>query len=64
MRLIAGGMSNAQIAEKLIMQEASVEKAIARLIKQLGVKATREQNQRVLIAQQYHQLTKATHEPR
>ena len=64
MRLIAGGMSNAQIAEKLIMQEASVEKAIARLIKQLGVQATREQNQRVLIAQQYHQLTKATHEPR
>lgn len=64
MRLIAGGLSNLQIAEKMIMQEASVEKAIARLIQQLGVKATRKQNQRVLIAQQYHQLTKATHEPR
>lgn len=64
MRLIAGGLSNSQIAEKMIMQEASVEKAIARLIQQLGVKATRKQNQRVLIAQQYHQLTKATHEPR
>ena len=64
MRLIAAGMANAQIAQTLIMQEASVEKAIARLIKQLGVKATRNQNQRVLIAQEYCRMTKASHESR
>jgi DNA-binding NarL/FixJ family response regulator len=64
MRLIAAGMANAQIAQTLIMQEASVEKAIARLIKQLGVKATRNQNQRVLIAQEYYRMTKASHESR
>lgn len=64
MRLIAAGMANAQIAQTLIMQEASVEKAIARLIKHLGVKATRNQNQRVLIAQEYYRMTKASHESR
>lgn len=63
MRLISAGKSNAQIAESLIMREGSVEKAIARLIKKLGVKATRDQNQRVLIAQEFYRLTKNASEP-
>ena len=63
MRLISIGMSNAEISESLIMQEGSVEKAIARLIKKLGVKATRKQNQRVLIAQEFYRLTKNANEP-
>ena len=58
MRLIAAGMSNAEIASSLIMQEGSVEKSIARLIKKLGIKASQKQNQRVLIAHEYHRLTK------
>ena len=63
MRLISAGMSNAEISESLFMQEGSVEKAIARLIKKLGIKATRKQNQRVLIAQEYYRLTKNANEP-
>lgn len=62
MRLVASGISNAQIAEMLVMQEASVEKAIARLIKQLDIKATNRQNQRVLIAQEYYRLTRGTND--
>lgn len=64
MRLVATGISNAQIAEMLVMKEASVEKAIARLIKQLDIKATNRQNQRVLIAQEYYRLTRGTNDSR
>lgn len=64
MRLVATGISNAQIAEMLIMKEASVEKAIARLIKQLDIKATNRQNQRVLIAQEYYRLTRGANDSR
>ena len=63
MRLISAGMSNAEISESLFMQEGSVEKAIARLIKKLGLKATRKQNQRILIAQEFYRLTKNANEP-
>lgn len=64
MRLVATGISNAQIAEMLVMKEASVEKAIARLIKQLDIKATTRQNQRVLIAQEYYRLTRGANDSR
>lgn len=53
MRLIAAGFSNAEIARRLVIEEASVEKAIMRLIRQLDVRATRTENQRVMIAQAY-----------
>jgi DNA-binding NarL/FixJ family response regulator len=61
MRHIAQGRSNSEIARLVIMEEGSVEKAIARIIKKLGVKADRTQNQRVMIAQVYFQMTKGTH---
>lgn len=57
MRLLATGASNAEIARHLFIGEASVEKAIARLIKQLDLKATKQQNQRVVIAQYYFKMT-------
>ena len=60
MRLIATGSSNADIARRRFINEASVEKAIARLIKQLDLKAGKDQNQRVMIAQLYFQLTGAS----
>lgn len=63
-RLIAEGKSNSEIARLVIMEEASVEKAIARIIKKLNVKADRTQNQRVMLAQFYFQLTRAPHESR
>lgn len=58
MRLVASGLTNAQIAEQLRMKESAVEKAVARLIKQLGITSSREYNQRVLIAQEYHRLAR------
>ena len=61
MRHIAQGRSNSEIARLAIMEEGSVEKAIARIIKKLGVKADRTQNQRVMLAQVYFQTTKGTH---
>jgi DNA-binding NarL/FixJ family response regulator len=63
-RLISEGKSNGEIARLVVMEEGSVEKAIARIIKKLGVKADRTQNQRVMLAQFYFQLTKATHDIR
>jgi hypothetical protein len=41
------------------MTEPAVEKAIARLIRHFDLKAGKEQNQRVVIAQLYYQLTGA-----
>lgn len=58
MRLIAEGRSNEEIARLVFMAEGSVEKAIARIIKKLNVKADRSQNQRVMLAQFYFQMTK------
>lgn len=60
MRLVASGLTNAQIAQQLLMTEKSVEKSVARLIKQLGIATSREYNQRVLIAQEYHRMTRGT----
>lgn len=59
MRMVASGDSNAEIARKRTITVASVEKAIARITKQLGIQSSPEKNQRVLIAQTYHQFTGA-----
>lgn len=53
MRYIAAGLTNSEIATRLVIEEGSVEKSIARIIKQLGIKADRTQNQRVLISREY-----------
>lgn len=63
MRLIAEGRSNEEIARLVFLAEGSVEKAIARIIKKLDVKADRTQNQRVMLAQFYFQMTKAARGP-
>lgn len=56
MRLVAEGCSNAEIARRRILTEAAVEKAIARLIKQLDLSPTKDENSRVLITQAYYSL--------
>ena len=53
MRLIACGYTNAEIGRQRSLEEASVAKAIARLLRQLGLAATPERNARVLITQAY-----------
>ena len=60
MRLIAAGHTNAEIARRRNINEASVEKAVARLIKHFDIKSDKTQNQRVKIAQLYFELTGAT----
>jgi DNA-binding NarL/FixJ family response regulator len=57
MRLVASGLSNSEIAKRQWMTEAAVEKAITRLIKNLKLESSKEQNQRVMIASAYHQFT-------
>ena len=59
MRLVAGGQSNAEIARRRFLTESAVEKAVARLIKQLDIQTGPGQNPRVLIAQAYYQLSGA-----
>lgn len=59
MRMVAAGHSNAEIARRRSMTVPSVENAINRLIKTLDVQASPDQNQRVLLAQAYSQLTGA-----
>ncbi len=53
MRLVSTGLTNAEISKQRFLTEAAVGKAIARLVRQLGIVATAEQNQRVLIARAY-----------
>lgn len=60
MRLVAEGYANAEIARRRILTEAAVEKAIARLIKQLELSPSKDENSRVLIAQAYYSLIGST----
>ena len=59
MRLVAAGHSNAEIARRRSLTVPAVEKAGARLIKQLGLQSSADTNQRVAIAQAYYRLTGA-----
>ena len=59
MRLVAAGHSNVEIARRRSLTVPAVEKAIARLIKQLDLQASADTNQRVAIAQAYYRLTGA-----
>ncbi len=64
MRLIACGYTNSEIASQRFLREASVGKAIARLIKQLNLPAGSERNPRVLITQAYFALIAGSAIPR
>ena len=63
MRLIAAGYSNAEIAKRLWITEAAVNRAVTRLVKHLKLDVTKEHNARVLIARAYNELIgkSATH---
>lgn len=60
LRLLAAGLSNAEIARVRVVTEKSVEQAIARTAKRLGVAAAHDRNQRVALAREYFRLTGAT----
>ena len=59
MRLVADGLSNAAIAERLDIAEASVEKAVARLIRRLNLPISPDSNPRVLLARAYDRLARS-----
>lgn len=63
LRLLACGLSNAEIARIRVVTEKSVEQAIARAAKRLGIDANAG-NQRVLLAREYFRLTGATRHAR
>ena len=58
MRCVAAGHGNAEIATQLGMNETAVEKAVARLIRQLGLDRDPRRNKRVLVADAYFQLSR------
>jgi DNA-binding NarL/FixJ family response regulator len=57
MRLIADGMSNAQIAEARFVSESSVERMIGRIATELHLEALDGANRRVLIAREYMRMS-------
>lgn len=53
LRLMAQGLSNAEIAKRKFITEKAVELAISRLVKAIGIERDASQNQRVHIAKVY-----------
>lgn len=60
MRLIAAGYSNAEIAKRMWISEDGVNRAVTRLVKQLGLQVSKEHNTRVLISRAYAELAGRT----
>jgi DNA-binding NarL/FixJ family response regulator len=57
LRLVAAGHTNAEIARRRSLTEDAVNKAVSRLVRQLGIDPTSTDNSRVLLAQAYHRLS-------
>jgi DNA-binding NarL/FixJ family response regulator len=57
MRLVAQGLSNAEIAKKKSVTEKSIEQSISRLVGNLNLPSGPENNQRVQISKLYYKLT-------
>ncbi|MEL0127491.1 MAG: hypothetical protein VW929_09980, partial [Actinomycetota bacterium] len=55
-RVAGPGDANAEIARRRSLTEPAVAKAVARLVKQLGLEAGAHDNVRVLITQAYYEL--------
>jgi DNA-binding NarL/FixJ family response regulator len=53
LRMMAQGLSNAEIAKRKFITEKAVELAISRLVKAMGIERDASQNQRVHIAKVY-----------
>lgn len=64
MRLVAQGMTNAEIARARFVSEGSVERTINRIGNQLGITGDRTRNSRVQITRAYYALSGADgHDP-
>jgi DNA-binding NarL/FixJ family response regulator len=60
LRLVAIGLSNSEIARIRVVEEKTVEQAIRRTAKRLGIHGSTKVNQRVALARTYYQLIGAT----
>lgn len=60
LRLVAIGLSNAEIARVRVVEEKTVEQAVRRTAKRLGVEAGSHVNQRVALARAYYRLIGAS----
>lgn len=56
LRLVAAGLSNAEIARVRVVELSSVEKAIRRAADALGIRADEAVNQRVALARAYYRM--------
>lgn len=56
LRLLAAGLSNAEIARVRVVTPATVEKTIARIAKSLDLPVTADVNQRVALARAYYRM--------
>ena len=56
LRMVAEGLSNAEIAERRVVAVKSVENLIARIAKQLDIGNDGGRNQRVMITREYYRL--------
>ena len=59
MRLVAEGLSNAEIARRRVVTERSVEVTITRIIRRLGLESDRSRNPRVAITRAYFEMAGA-----
>jgi DNA-binding NarL/FixJ family response regulator len=59
MRLVAEGLSNAEIARRRFVTERSVEVTITRIIRRLGLEVDRSRNPRVEVARAYFEMSGA-----
>jgi DNA-binding NarL/FixJ family response regulator len=56
MRMVAEGLTNAEIAERRVVALKSVESLIMRIAKQLDISSDGGRNQRVMITREYYRL--------
>lgn len=61
LRMVAQGLSNAEIAHQRFVSEKAVEQTISKIAKALGIPAATNQNQRVHIARIYFRLAGQSH---
>lgn len=62
-RMVAQGYSNSEIAKKRFVTEATVEKTLSRVAKELGLQLTPSKNQRVRIAKAFLSETPRLDDP-
>jgi DNA-binding NarL/FixJ family response regulator len=56
LRMVAQGLTNAEIARRRVVTERSVETALARILRKLDMTPSENENPRVLLMKAYHSL--------